>query len=154
MRLAALFPSSADNAYRGAPLALVAFAAITTVSLVRSVIHLVAPDGGAQEIATIPLDAYGPAAAATVVHAFGLWGLSQLLLALVYVLVLVRYRSLVPLMFLLMAVEYAGRLALTFAKPIETVGTAPGAIGNWILAPLAVALCVASLRGGATARRP
>ncbi len=145
--LASLFPTPADNRYRGSRLALVAFAVLTALTLVRSVIHVVAPDGGAHSIATIPLDAYGPDASATVVHAFGLWGLSQALMGLVYVLVLWRYRALVPLMFLLMALEYAGRLALAFTKPIETVGTAPGAIGNWVMVPLAVGLLVSSLRG-------
>lgn len=141
-------PPTADNAYRGSRVALVAFAVLTVVTLVRSAVHMLAPDGGAHSIATISLATYGPGASATVVHVFGLWGLSQLLMALVYVVVLWRYRSLVPLMCLLMAVEYAGRLALAFAKPIETVGTAPGAVGSWVMVPIAVALFALSVRGG------
>ena len=144
----ALFPPTAGNAYRGSRIALAAFAVLTLVTLIRSAIHLFAPDGGAQSIATIPLDAYGDAAAATVTHVFGLWGLSQLLVGLVYVVVLWRYRSLVPLMFLLMVLEYAIRLGLAFAKPLETVGTAPGAVGNWLMVPIAVVLLLLSLRSG------
>lgn len=81
-------------------------------------------------MATIPLDACGPGASATVVHLFGLWGSSRLPMALVYVVVLWRSRSLVPRTCLLMDVEIAGRLALAFANPIATVGKAPGAVAH------------------------
>ncbi|MEZ4637021.1 MAG: hypothetical protein R2856_19060 [Caldilineaceae bacterium] len=52
----------------------------------------------------------------------------------------------IPLMYVFIAVEYTGRLLLAFAKPFETHGTAPGAIGNWVMIPLALALLALSLR--------
>jgi hypothetical protein len=141
-----LFPKQANNAYEGSPIAVWVFAAITTVSLVRSLIHVFAPDGGAASIATVPLDAFTANGAATVVHVFGLWGLSQLLMALVGAVVLWRYRTLVPLMYALLLVEYAARLLLTRVKPIELAGTAPGAIANYLLIPLAIVMLVLALR--------
>ncbi len=57
----------------------------------------------------------------------GQWGLSQLLMDLIIVL------------------EYIGRLAMGLLKPIETVGTAPGAIGDFIIIPLAAILFVFSI---------
>jgi hypothetical protein len=92
---------------------------------------LFSPDGGAQSIATIPLDNYSSAASNTVVAVFSLWGLSQLILGLLYLLSCFRYKSMIPLFYLLAALEYFVRFAyIGFFKPIETTGTAPGAIIN------------------------
>lgn len=131
-----LLPRTLDNNFGGTRIALWAFVAITAVTLVRSVIHLVAPDGGAQSIATVPLDAFTPNGAATVIHLFALWGLSQLIVGAIYVVALVRYRALIPLLYLLALVEYVVRLALTVWKPFEVAETAPGAVGNYVLIPL------------------
>jgi len=141
-----VLPDTVTNDYPGARVALWFFVALTAFTLIRSVIHIVAPDGGAQSIATIPLDSFSPNGAAAVIHLFGLWGLSQLVVASLYVVVLARYRSLIPLFYLLAIVEYAVRLVLTFAKPVETAGTAPGAIGNYVLIPILGVMLWLSLR--------
>lgn len=140
-----LLPRALDNDFRGSRVALWAFVALTAVTLVRSVIHLVAPDGGAQSIATVPLDAFTPNGSATVIHLFALWGLSQLIVAVVYVVSLVRYRALIPLLYLLALVEYVVRLGLTFWKPFQVAETAPGAVGNYVLIPVLALLFVLSL---------
>jgi hypothetical protein len=141
-----LFPTPLDNAYGGHPLALWMFFPITAVTLVRSLIHVLAPDGGAQSIATIPLDAMTANGAAAVVLVFALWGLSQLLLGGVYVVVLWRYRALLPLMYLGLVVEYAGRAALGAWKPMQTLETPPGARLNLAMVALGLALLALSLR--------
>ena len=115
-----LFPKTADNDYRGNRIALWVFVPITVATLVRSGIHIFRADGGAQSIATIPLDTYSDPAATAVILVFALWGLSQLLLGLLYLVVLVRYRALIPLMYLTLILEYGGRLALGAWKPLET----------------------------------
>jgi hypothetical protein len=62
---------------------------------------------------------------------FALWGLSQLLIGLLYVVVLLRYRALLPLMYLQLWLEYVGRLGLGFWKgPLETLSTPPGERGS------------------------
>lgn len=146
--LANLFPSTLDNNYRGHPLALWVFIAATALTLGRSLAHIFLPDGGAQSIATIPLDGFSPAAAEVIVGMFAQWGLTQLLFGLLYGLVLWRYRSLIPLMWLFILLEYGGRLLLTLYKPFETAGQAPGGIGNYVLVPLALVMLVLALRAG------
>lgn len=141
-----ILPRQVDNHYRGSQIALWAFAVITLVTLARSLVHMFAADGGAQSIATIPLDDFTENGAASVILTFALWGLSQLLLGLVYVVVLWRYRALIPLMYLLMIFEYAMRIVLGELKPIETTGVAPGAIGDYIIIPLATFMLFLSLR--------
>ena len=141
-----LFPKTIDNRYRGMPLARWMFVAITVLSVGRSLAHIFLPDGGAQSIATIPLASVSQTAAEVVIGMFAYWGLSQLMFGLVFVLVLCRYQSLIPLMWLFVFVDWAGRLLLGFVKPIETTNTAPGAIGNWVIPVLALFMLMFSLK--------
>ena len=144
-----LFPRMVDNDYRGHPFALWVLVPVTLLTLVRSLVHMFRVDGGAQSIATIPLDRYSDPAAAAVILIFALWGLSQLLLGLLYVVVLVRYRALIPLMYLTLILEYCGRLALGAWKPMETLERPPGARFTLIMIVLSLVMFVLSLR-----RRP
>ena len=126
-----ILPKQYDNQIVGSKIALYAFYVLTVVTLWRSQHHLFAADGGAQTIATVPLDTFTAAGAQAVIGVFGLWGLSQLIIGLVYLLVALRYRSMVPLMYLLMIVEYSFRaFYFPVSKAIPTAGTAPGAIIN------------------------
>lgn len=142
-----IFPEKIDNHYRGKRIALWVFAAVTVVTIARSLVHIIAADGGAQSIATIPLDTFTAAGARTVVLMFAYWGISQLLMGLVYLLALLRYRAMIPLMYLLMVAEYALRLVVGRLKPIETARTAPGAVGNYVLIPLALVMFWLALPG-------
>jgi len=142
-----VFPPAIDSRFPGKKPALYAFYLITAVTIVRSCIHLFAPDGGAESIATIPLGSYSPDAAAAVISIFSLWGLSQLLIGMLYLLASLRYHSLIPLFYLLMAVEYLGRFLIGRAKPIATAGTAPGAVINLPIAILAALLFCLSVNG-------
>lgn len=148
-----LFPSSVDNDYRGNPLALWLLVPVTVLTLARSLIHILRSDGGAQSIATIPLDSFSEPAAAAVILIFALWGLSQLLLGLLYVVVLIRYRALVPLMYLTLIVEYFGRLALGLWKPMQTLDRPPGATFTLVMIVLSLVMFALSLRQHPSATR-
>ena len=125
-----IFPSSLDNHFAGHKIALYIFYALTAFTIWRSQHHLFAHDGGAQSIASIPLDTYSINAAGTVVGIFALWGLSQLIIGLIYLLAAVRYRSLIPFLYMMFAIEYAVRFWVGANKAIETAGTAPGSVIN------------------------
>jgi hypothetical protein len=99
----------------------------------RSVIHVFAPDGGATSIATIDTSVAG---GANIVALFGQWGAIQLLLALLLWVLLLRYRGLTPLVLLVFATEPVLRGLAGHLKPIETLGTAPGAALNWVALPI------------------
>ena len=141
-----LFPSHIDNNYRGHRLALWLFFPITAITLGRSLVPIFLSDGGAQSIATIPLDTYAPEAADAVIRGFALWGLSQLLLAFLYVGVLWRWRTLLPLMYLLLVAEYVGRFAIGVTNPVVTLETPSGATANFVFAGLGLVMLVLSLR--------
>jgi len=142
-----IFPKELSNTYQGKTIAKWVFIAFMIMTIARSLAHIFLPDGGAQSIATIPLDDFTSSGVAVVIGIFAQWGLTQLMFGLVYLIVLWRYQSLIPLMWLFIFFEWTGRLLVGFAKPMETVGTAPGAIGNLIFPLLALLMLVLSLVG-------
>mgnify|MGYP000864713630 CR=1 FL=1 len=140
--LTTLLPLPVDNTIRGRKLPAYVFALIALVSTVRSCIHLFAPDGGAGSIAGMDLAVAG---AEGIIFAFALWGSAQLVYALIQLLVAFRYRSLVPLMYLLLAVETLLRMLVGAMRPVGFAHTPPGATGNLVLLPLALVMLILSL---------
>lgn len=141
-----ILPNTIDNNYQGRKIALWFFYLITIMTVARSLMHMFIHDGGAQSIGTIPLDTFGGTGAEAIISIFALWGLSQLLIAMFYVLVVCKYRSLIPLMYIGLFIEYAGRWAIAnLYKPLETLGQAPGGTGNYIIAPLAIIMFFLSI---------
>ncbi|NKB32797.1 MAG: hypothetical protein GKR91_06830 [Pseudomonadales bacterium] len=128
-----IFPSTVDNNYSGNRIALYFFYVITVITIGRSCIHIFAADGGAQSIATIPLDSFTQGGAEAVIFIFAQWGIAQLMVGFMYLLVAVRYRSLVPLLYLFIFFEWSSRIALALYKSIETSGVAPAAMAQLIL---------------------
>lgn len=129
--LSVIFPKTIDNEFRGYKIALYLFYVITAVTIWRSQHHLFAIDGGAQSIATIPLDTFSISGSQAVIGAFSLWGLSQLIIGFIYLIVSLRYRAIIPLLYLIMAFEYLIRATyIPWFKPVPTAGTAPGAVAN------------------------
>lgn len=128
-----VLPKLADNHYNGHKLALLFFYLITIVTIIRSCIHIFKQDGGAQSIATIPLDTYTNGGAKAVIFIFAYWGLSQLMFGLLQGIVAVKYKSLVPLIYLFLLFEYVGRFGISFFKSIETTGQALGGVINYAL---------------------
>lgn len=134
-----LFPSTVTNQVKGYRLASSLFLIISIVSVGRSLIHFLAPDGGAGTIAGIDLSFAG---SQSVVFAFGLWGLSQLIYGFLQLLVAIRYRSLVPLMWLILIFETLGRMLVGIMKPPVLLHTPPGGIANYLILPLAIAMLI------------
>lgn len=141
-----IFPKQINNDYTGSLIAKYVFICITIITLVRSCIHMFASDGGAQSIATIPLDTFSHNAAATIILIFSLWGLSQIIIGIIYIIVIWRYQKLIPFMYLLMIVEYAMRTIFMLSKPIHVTGSAPGHIGDYVMIPIAIIMLVLSTR--------
>ena len=140
-----LLPTKIDNVIRGTKIPFYVFALYALVSTVRSCIHLLSPDGGAGTIAGMDLSVAG---ADGIIFAFALWGSSQLLFALIQLLAVIRYRSLIPFMWLMLALEILLRELVGKMKPVTFAHTPPGAIGNQIILPLAVVMLVWSLWSG------
>jgi hypothetical protein len=94
----------------------------------------------------IPVDTYGAEPTSVILYVFASWGLALFLLSLFTIVVLIRYRAMVPLICLLLLLEQAGRrLVLAPLHPIirseaEAQAISSGAWVNWALtAALALA---------------
>ncbi len=140
-----LLPAQIDNTIRGTKIPFYIFTLYAIVSTVRSCIHLLSSDGGAGTIAGMDLSVAG---ADGIIFAFALWGSSQLLFAMIQMLAVIRYRSLIPFMWLMLALEILLRELVGKMKPVTFAHTPPGAIGNQIILPLAVVMVVWSLWSG------
>jgi hypothetical protein len=135
--LSILLPPQADNYSRGMKLPVYVFALIAIASTIRSLIHLLAPDGGAGSIAGLDLSVEG---ASGIIFSFALWGSAQLVYALIQLVVVFRYRSLVPLMYSLLILEVLLRELVGLMKPVRFEHTPPGAFANYVILPLAVVM--------------
>ncbi len=140
-----LLPATIDNVIRGTKIPFYIFALYAIISTVRSCIHLLSPDGGAGTIAGLDLSVAG---ADGIIFSFALWGSSQLLFALMQLLAVIRYRSLIPFMWLMLALEVLLRELVGAMKPVTFAHTPPGAIGNQLILPLAAVMLVWSLWSG------
>ncbi|MFP4395282.1 MAG: hypothetical protein ACLFTI_08465 [Anaerolineales bacterium] len=132
-----LFPRSplSDETYPGPKLPFYFLILVAVISTLRSLIHILAPDGGAHSIAGVAVDVQG---GANIVAMFAQWGASQLILALFYWLAILRYRRLVPLMLLVVVIEQLLRLGIGQLKPLDVAAPPPGAIGSQLLLPPAI----------------
>ena len=138
-----IFPKTVDNNYKGIKIALWVFMLLAVISTVRSLIHFLAPDGGAGSIAGLDLSK----GAENIIFSFGLWGLSQLIYAFIQILVAFRYRTLIPLFYLILFFETIGRMTVGRMKPpILLHGTPPGGIANYIMLPLVIIMFLLSLK--------
>jgi hypothetical protein len=145
-----LLPAKAGNTIRGVKLPFYLFILIALIGTVRSCIHVFAPDGGAGSIAGMDLSGSG---ANEVIFAFALWGSAQLIYALIQWVVILRYRSLIPLMWLVQLFETLGRIVVGRIKPVTFAHTPPGAIQNYLYLALAVLMIALALWSGMRAAK-
>jgi hypothetical protein len=131
-------PQRIDNEYPGHKLGLWLFGLIVSVKILQSLVVIFNGYTTAKSADGIPLDTYTPAAAQTIVAFFALSAVYRLFIFLLCVLVLVRYRSAIPLMFAVLALNYlAAQLILQFV-PIARTGTPPGSFVNLVLFALMI----------------
>jgi hypothetical protein len=141
-----LLPQPIDNTYRGYKVALWLFGLVVGVTIAQGVFVILNGYSTVMGADGIPLDTYTPAAAQTVVALWAQRGLSRLIISLLCVLVLARYRSAIPLMFALLMLNYlASQLIFQFI-PVVRTGTPPGPIVNMIMFAVMIIGLALSLR--------
>ena len=133
-----LLPRRIDNGYQGSKIALWILGLLIAVRTMQTVMILVNGYSIAQSADGIPLETYPTAAAQTIVALFTLSAVNRLVISLICVVVLVRYRRAVPLMFLLLLVTYAAGQLVGRVVPIVRVGQPPAAILNLTLLGLTI----------------
>jgi voltage-gated potassium channel Kch len=104
-----IFPQQFDNYYGGHKLALWLFALLVLMKLGISLSSIFDTYNVVRSADGIPLDTFTTGGADAVVSVTTLLGLSQFLLASLGVLALIRYRAMIPFMYVLFLVEYLAK---------------------------------------------
>ena len=133
-----IFPRQFDNNYRGHKLALWLFGLLVLMKLGISLSSIFDTYNVVQSADGIPLGTFTSGGAEAVVSVTTLLGLSQFLLASLGVLALIRYRAMIPFMYVLFLVEFFGKKLILLAKPIVRIGTSPSTYVNLLLVALLI----------------
>ena len=143
-----IFPRQFDNAYAGWRIAIWLFIPIVIVELGIGTNSIIDTRTVAMTADGIPLDHYANGGAEAVVALFALLGLSRLVIALLCAVALIRYRTMLPLMYLALLLLHLGTRALNTLHPFATTA-APGGLVTGVLLAALVAGFVMSLLGKA-----
>jgi hypothetical protein len=127
--LSRLFPRQIDNRLSGHRAALWLLGLLTALKLVVAVNSIFST----ASIATgdgIALDSFGPAATRTVLMLFALSSVGDLTVAMIAIVVLIRYRAMVPFIYLMFIADY---LAQRFVVQSYAVPHGAGNSFGWYL---------------------
>jgi len=131
-----LLPRRIDDTYRGQIAALWLFGILLFIRIGMSVNCIFNGYKVATNADGVPLATFTPDAVGAVVYLFAAWGLAQLMISSIGVLALVRYRSVVPMIFAILLIEAVSRKAIHYYLPVATVGSPPAFLVNLVLLTL------------------
>ena len=149
--LGRLFPQSFDNAYRGYWAGAWIFGAVVAGRLAMGVNGTINTAFVAVSADGIPLSTYPSAAAQTVIALFALTALMNLTLAVLGVVALIRYRAMIPLLFLLYLAQSIGTRVVLLVHPLLRTGSSTASAGSafvlTLLALTAIGLVLSLMPG-------
>ena len=130
-----LFPSRLNNRYEGSKIALYGLYPIFAMYIFRSLVHFLAENSGLAGIATIKqfpitkgLDPN------TIIYLFAsLWGATQVSLVIILLILFIKYKNLIPLIYLICLLDQCFRLISGYLHPLGQdyyINTPPGVISN------------------------
>lgn len=122
-----LFPKQADNSFDGLRPALWLLGLLIAMKLAMSLNSILNTADVAGNADGIPLESFGSEAARQVLQLFALMALGHLFLTLVALTALIRYRALVPLVYLILLGEFLIRRLIVWsywAPGVEATDTA------------------------------
>ena len=124
-----LFPKQANNDYLGYKLVFYFFVPFLLLMTWRSVIHMSFEEFGLHEIANVKVLTGNPDPMPLIYGFFSVWGLIQLIFCALSWVMLLRYRSLTPLIILCFLIEWAMRIFGSDSvvnDPAYSTGITPG----------------------------
>ena len=130
-----LFPSKLNNQYEGSKIALYGLYPIFAIYIFRSLVHFLAENSGLVGIATIKVfpisDGLNPN---NIIYFFAsLWGATQVSLTIVLLILFIKYKNLIPLIYLICLLDQCLRLISGYLHPLGEdyyINTPPGVISN------------------------
>ena len=131
--LGLLFPRVIDNRFRGQWLGYWLLAPVLILKFGIAIGSILTP-GNANKADAIDLSTYSAPALRDAMTSTALLGLLHLSIALLCLLAMIRYRAMVPMIYLWLALEFLGRRIVLGVYPIERVpGPSSGSIINLVL---------------------
>ena len=130
-----LFPSRLNNRYEGSKIALYGLYPIFAIYIFRSLVHFLAENSGLVGIATIKVfpisDGLNPN---NIIYLFAsLLGATQVSLTIVLLILFIKYKNLIPLIYLICLLDQCFRLISGYLHPLGEdyyINTPPGVISN------------------------
>ena len=129
--------------YRGFGVVRLVTLAFLLIVVVRSMIHLFTPDGGAESIAGIDTSVSG---GNNIIALFHQWGAIQLLLVGLLLTLFFAYKGFTPLVIFFLALDAPMRALAGMMGNIESAHTPPGEALNWPVFFVLATLFIFSLR--------
>ena len=139
MMLMRLFPKHINNDYRGHVLAIWLLVPLVLMKFLQgaNVAGLLGTGNSRQvleAVDNVPVSTFPAEAASHLVFLFAAWGVGIFILGLLGMVVLLRYRAMIPLMYLLLLIEQVGRKALATVhldRPFVSLTASPANLINW-----------------------
>ena len=128
-----ILPRSIGNTYRGSRLALWLLGFLVLIKCVIGVNSIVNGADVMTKADGVALNTFPAAAAQNLIALWALLGLAHIVMAVLGLLVLLRYRGMVPLMFALLLLQHAGGRLVGYFHPIVRTGAPPAFIVNFAL---------------------
>ena len=130
-----IFPSKLNNQYEGSKIALYGLYPIFAIYIFRSLVHFLAENSGLVGIATIKVfpisDGLNPN---NIIYLFAsLLGATQVSLTIVLLILFIKYKNLIPLIYLICLLDQCLRLISGYLHPLGEdyyINTPPGVISN------------------------
>ena len=130
-----LLPNKLNHDYEGSKIAIYGLYPIFAIYIFRSLVHFLSENAGLVGIATIKelpiIDSINPN---DLVYLFAsLWGATQVSLTLILLILFIKYKSLIPLIYMVCLLDHCFRLISGLLHPLTVdyyINTPPGVIGN------------------------
>lgn len=144
-----VLPEKASNEFEGGWIPIAGFCLMLLPVTFRALVHFLKDDSGVNSIATIHVFEGTPDPNQVIYMFSSVGGIYQTIILVIYLVVLFRYRNLIPLMFVLMLVEVGFRMVAATLHPLSEefyVRTPPGKYSNLPFAVLSVAMLIVTYR--------
>lgn len=132
-----ILPVTVDNTYSGHILAIWCMIVIVFLKTGMALTAIFATRLAAENAHKVPLGAFSPTATQFLLSALARAGLSTLVVALFCLLVLIRYRAMIPVTYVLILAEQTGR-AFLFLRESAITGISSALVVNLVLLFLTV----------------
>ena len=146
--LSRIFPRQFDNIYRGHWLGLWLFVAVMFVKGLQGVNSIVTTRQVMTTADGIPLDSFNAVAAQAAIGMFTLLGMYLLILPVQGAVAVIRYRSMIPFLYLMLLIAQAASRLLVLWHPVIQSGQLPiGFVVNLVILAVTLLGFVLSLLG-------